>query len=91
VLQDFQKGQVREIAEATERTRRQLEEEREGSKLLTVQITNLNKQLVEVQTALAAASRLGEQLDRKEQMICTLKSQGNLSHCILHCRCPYLV
>ncbi|XP_068234702.1 thyroid receptor-interacting protein 11-like isoform X2 [Palaemon carinicauda] len=76
VLQDFQKGQAREIAEATERTRRQLEEEQDKSRSLLSQVDNLKAQLVEVQSALAAASRLGEQLDKKEQMIVALKAQG---------------
>ncbi|KAK8727202.1 hypothetical protein OTU49_009747 [Cherax quadricarinatus] len=75
VLQDFQKNQVREIAEATERTRRQLEEEKEKNSSLTVQINNLKSQLTEVESALAAASRLGEQLMKKEQMITALKAQ----------------
>lgn len=75
VLQDFQKGQSREISEATERTRRQLEAEEEKSKLMAAQVTSLKAQLTEVQSALAAASRLGEQLDKKERMIIALKAQ----------------
>lgn len=75
VLQDFQKGQAREIAEATERTRRQLEDEQDKSRSLSTHVDNLKAQLAEVQSALAAASRLGEQLDKKEQMIVALKAQ----------------
>ncbi|KAG7154370.1 Thyroid receptor-interacting protein 11-like [Homarus americanus] len=75
VLQDFQKNQVREIAEATERTRRQLEEEKEISSSFMAQANSLKTQLAEAQGGLAAASRLGEQLTKKEQMIVALKAQ----------------
>lgn len=75
VLQNFQKNQAREIAEATERTKRQLDEEQEKSSSQTVLINTLKAQLAEVQSGLAAASRLGEQLAKKEQMIVALKAQ----------------
>nr|XP_045622035.1 thyroid receptor-interacting protein 11-like isoform X1 [Procambarus clarkii] len=75
VLQDFQKNQVREIAEATERTRKQLDDEKQKTTSLTSQINSLKAQLAEVQSGLAAASRLGEQLAKREQMIVALKAQ----------------
>lgn len=75
VLQDFQKNQAREIAEATERTRRKLEEEQEKNAALTTQLNNFKSQLGEAQGGLAAASRLGDQLAKKEQMIVALKAQ----------------
>lgn len=75
VLQDFQKNQAREIAEATERTRRKLEEEQEKTASLGVQLSALKSQLAEAQGGLAAASRLGDQLAKKEQMIVALKAQ----------------
>ncbi|KAK4321607.1 hypothetical protein Pmani_007599, partial [Petrolisthes manimaculis] len=75
VLQDFQKNQAREISEATERTRRQLEEEQARVTSLTSQLNAFKGQLNEAQGGLAAAGRLGEQLTKKEQMITALKAQ----------------
>ncbi|XP_045126232.1 thyroid receptor-interacting protein 11-like isoform X2 [Portunus trituberculatus] len=75
VLQDFQKNQAREIAEATERTRRKLEDEQEKTASLGAQLGALKSQLAEAQGGLAAASRLGDQLAKKEQMIVALKAQ----------------
>ncbi|XP_076047245.1 uncharacterized protein LOC143028660 isoform X2 [Oratosquilla oratoria] len=75
VLHDFQKGQARDIADAVSREKRLLEEEKEKSTTLTTQIQQLKAQLAEVQNGIAAASRLGEQLERKEQAIVALKNQ----------------
>ena len=46
MLQDFQKNQAREIAEATERTRRKLEEEQDKTISLNTQLNALKVRLI---------------------------------------------
>lgn len=75
VLEDFQRRQSREILDATDRQVRALQEEKERALGLEEEIRALKMQLQEAQNGLDAASRLGEQLNRKESVIASLRAQ----------------
>nr|XP_027219055.1 golgin subfamily A member 6-like protein 22 [Penaeus vannamei] len=79
VLEDFQRRQSREILDATDRQVRALQEEKERALGLEEEIRALKMQLQEAQNGLDAASRLGEQLNRKESVIASLRAQGKCS------------
>ncbi|KDR16339.1 Thyroid receptor-interacting protein 11 [Zootermopsis nevadensis] len=76
VLEQFQKDKEREIDSATERLQQQLQEAHRRHDVLCDEILALKVQLQAAKDGLSAAARLGEQLDKKSEIITDLKEEG---------------
>jgi len=75
VLEQFQKDKEREIQLATERLQQQLQGAQQRHDELCAEVTALKFQLSEAKEGLNAAARLGEQLDKKSEIIAGLKEE----------------
>ncbi|XP_041985992.1 thyroid receptor-interacting protein 11-like [Aricia agestis] len=75
VLEQFQLDKERDIHAATEKIRRQLEEEKQHSLDLQQEIARLHIKLEESIAGLQAATRLGDQVETKTAQINDLKEQ----------------
>ncbi|XP_012269993.1 thyroid receptor-interacting protein 11 isoform X2 [Orussus abietinus] len=69
VLEQFQRDKEKDIQIATEKIRNQLHESYRKEEELMNEVTNLKDQLADAKECLQAASRLSEQLDKKDERI----------------------
>lgn len=84
MLEQFQLDKQRELQALGEKHKYQSELERRRTQELEHEIENLKQQLMEAKNGLKAALRLGEQLEKKSQLISELeedlkKTRGDLS------------
>ncbi|KAL1123888.1 hypothetical protein AAG570_001658 [Ranatra chinensis] len=75
VLHQFQRDKQKDIDFETERIRQVLNESNSKNQELASEIRQLGEQLNEAKKGLAAATRLSEQLDKKSEIIASLKKQ----------------
>ncbi|XP_078041286.1 uncharacterized protein LOC144472233 isoform X2 [Augochlora pura] len=75
VLEQFQRDKEKDIGAATERLRAKLNESYRKQEELANDIINIREQLTEAKEGLQAASRLGEQLDKKTERIQQLSEE----------------
>lgn len=76
-LECIQGEQRRELIEASKASQGKLRQREKEIEALKARITEREARLKETMEALDAASRLSEQLDRKEQLINELRNEGN--------------
>ncbi|XP_063233896.1 thyroid receptor-interacting protein 11 isoform X2 [Bacillus rossius redtenbacheri] len=75
VLKQFHRDKEREVMFETERIRQQLQSSHTKEAELAAEINSLRGQLAEAKEGLSAAARLGEQLDRKTDLVGALREE----------------